>query len=82
MTAHIRRVGGIWHWRIGRLGGSVYLASPQAAHRTALRKAKAANTRRLARVIAQQRQPSRSELLTGWLCIGSLGILFGMLCLP
>jgi hypothetical protein len=22
----IRKVGGLWHWRIGRLGGSIYFA--------------------------------------------------------
>ena len=33
MTA--RRIGGIWFWRVGRLGGSVYLARRPAPPRYA-----------------------------------------------
>jgi hypothetical protein len=35
----LRRVGGLWHWRIGRLGGSLYLARRKPAHREAMRDA-------------------------------------------
>jgi hypothetical protein len=35
----LRRVGGLWFWRIGRLGGSVYLARRKSAHREAMRDA-------------------------------------------
>lgn len=26
----VRKVGGLWHWRIGRFGGSFYRAKPKA----------------------------------------------------
>lgn len=29
--ASLKRVGAMWHWRIGRLGGSVYLARRKVA---------------------------------------------------
>ncbi len=41
----IRKVGGLYHWRIGRVGGSLYLAKP-------LRKP--SNSRRAARSIDWQ----------------------------
>lgn len=29
MVASSRRVGGLYHWRLGRLGGCVYIARPR-----------------------------------------------------
>lgn len=34
--ASLKRVGAIWHWRIGRLGGSVYLARRRVAKQIAV----------------------------------------------
>lgn len=27
----LRKVGGLWHWRLGRIGGSFYLSTLKAA---------------------------------------------------